>query len=61
MTARGATLRSPPGCSCQDQGTDASRLALVEQAAGDRVQLAELWPDGGGLGHGGRRVRHLLC
>jgi len=33
------TLRSLPRCSCQDQGTHAGRLAPVEQAADDCVEL----------------------
>jgi hypothetical protein len=35
-----STVRSPPWCSCQDQGTDAGRPALVEQAVDDCVELA---------------------
>ena len=32
-------LRSLPRCSCQDQRADAGRLALLERAAGDCVEL----------------------
>ena len=42
------TLRSPPGCSRQDQGTDAGRRALIEQVADDCVELVS----------GGAHVEH---
>ena len=39
FAGRASTLRSLPRCSRQDQRADAGCLALVEQAAGDRVEL----------------------